>query len=316
MAYLLKSRATFAISLASRASSSFYRAFTTASPLLNQVNGKNAGEESKTVIPMLSRPIGLEDAPKSTDPHYHINNKTFKERRSDFFNLEKNKQERLEINREIFDGTTAAKNISDYNSTKGKSFFAPDKYFRRDKSLYMPNFLGQTLIDAAASTTVNNEGLEATTDRIINTNPQEGQAELPKVSIIRIHLSSLSQDQCQSYLIDRPQFQQRWNLVEGKDFQIIDINIPHRWVDEMIVKLSKSSIRSKLAKHRHQNYFIIGKRNKMRKEIVKLFNMEKIHSGHVLLVDNEARIRWASCGPALADERECMWKFVRSISKE
>lgn len=181
--------------------------------------------------------------------------------------------------------------IYKFRETLGKSWIAPRAYFRADKALFFPNFIGRT------ATSKTKRG----TTSVIRSQ---------KVSIIRIFTSISGEKQADSYF-DKPQDE----IVED-GFQIIDINLPDDFVKEFIVSLFSGKIKSKFQKNpqRADRYFIA--RKGVSKEVKAAINLENKFTGYIYVVDQNCKIRWAACGNATEEEKAALWRAVSGVKKE
>ncbi|CAH2353123.1 mitochondrial ATPase complex subunit Atp10p [[Candida] railenensis] len=189
-----------------------------------------------------------------------------------------------------------------FENVGGKIFTPPISFFKRDKSKYFPNFLGDTLIGK---------------------NENFGKLLEGKVNIVRIY-STISGDN-----VSRTYFQSQTgdksNYLEGSGYeefkklhpntQIIDLNMPQTAVKRFFVNISKGSLKKMIPQERHDDYFILPYKLfplQVRQEL----NCDNVCSGYIYLLDQEGRIRWATSGSANEAEYSLMWKCVSGLERE
>jgi ATPase complex subunit ATP10 len=242
----------------------------------------------KRETPMLDRPIGVLEPPKSTD-NTGIDSRTLKQKKDDLMDYDKHMEKRRELEAEYMKGFDEVRH---FRSTKGKFWMAPSAYFRADKALYMPNFWGRTLLGEWAPTTSVLKG---------------------KVSVVRVfgsvsgewHVNSFTQN-----LVN-----ERLTEPHKRDFQIVDINLPDTRVKEYIVKMFLWNVKRSIQDPaRHGTYFL--SRKGVTKQMKKAIRADNAYSGFVYLVDRHCRIRWAGSGDATENEKKYLDKFLSSVIKE
>lgn len=241
-------------------------------------------------IPVLNRPIGEPNPPTVTDNN-GIDSRTREQKKADFVNHDRHLLRRKELTHEI--SKSQYEDVYKFRDTAGKMFVAPSAYFRADKALYMPNFVGRTLLE-------NELDKKATTAVLAN-----------KISIVRIFTSLTGEKHTNSYFYDGENPE---NVVEN-GFQMVDINIPDNFATELLVRWHASKIRKQIPDPaRHGRYFIA--RKGVTKSMKEAINIENKYSGYIYLVDGDCKIRWAACGNASDEERSALWRFVAALQKE
>lgn len=260
-------------------------------PGINQVRRINTNfkAEKPELIKLYDRPIGDTSAPGGLD-HQGIDNRSFDERKRDLKDYKRHLARREELKDQLFKSSFDA--IYRFRDTAGKFWIAPGSYFKKDKSLYMPNFWGQTLAS----------GIESTD----TTSVLAG-----KISVVRVFSSVVGETQTKSFFQTDPN-----KMIEKEEgFQIVDINNPDSVIKEWIVKLFKGKLRKQvLDPARHSHYFICrkGVSNHVRTSI----KAENVYGGYVYLVDEDCKIRWAACGVATKDEKANLARFIKALKAE
>ncbi|CDO56398.1 hypothetical protein DV454_000032 [Geotrichum candidum] len=245
-----------------------------------------------TEIPILTRPIGSTNPPLPTD-NDGVDTRTREQKKADFVNYDRHLQRRKEMSAEI--AKSQYEDVYKFRDTKGKMFVAPGAYFRKDKALYMPNFVGRTVEKGKE------KEFRATTDVLKG-----------KVSVVRIASYLSGENHTNSYFRDG----ETGNTAdESTGFQIVDINLPDNWATEILVRWHANKIRGELKDPaRHGRYFIA--RKGVTKELKDQLFMTNKYTGYVFLVDQDCKIRWAACGNATDEERASLWKFVAALQRE
>lgn len=244
-------------------------------------------------IPILNRPIGQPNPPSVTD-NTGIDTRTREEKKADFVNYDRHLARRKELTAEI--AKSQYEDVYKFRDTAGKMFVSPGAYFKREKSLYFPNFVGKTLSESTSAL----PGPAATT-AILKGN----------ISLVRIFSNMTGEAQTASYFLDG----ETPETVVEDGFQVVDINLPDNFATEFLVKWHAKKIRATLPDPaRHARYFI--SRKGVSKEMRQDLYMENKYSGYLYLVDDECKIRWAACGDASESERNALWRFVAALKKE
>lgn len=181
------------------------------------------------------------------------------------------------------------KNIRKYRS--GKTFMANPRIFKKEASLYFPNFRGETLSESEADTT----------------NVLQG-----RVTVVNVYSSQWGETQARSFTgkKENPELQEM--LKEHGDVaQMVDINIEENSMKAWIIALFKWQLKAKRSQEEWGRYFVVrkGVSEKIR-ETIGLLNGRV---GYVYVVDEECRIRWAGSGDAEGTEMQDMNKGFRKL---
>lgn len=241
-------------------------------------------------IPILNRPIGDAERPTVTD-NTGIDTRTREQKKADFVNYDRHLLRRKELTHEM--AKSQYEDVYKFRDTAGKMFVAPNAYFRADKALYMPNFIGRTLLEGEADK-------KATTAVLAN-----------KISVVRVFTSLTGEKHTSTYFYDG---EHPDNVVED-GFQMVDINLPDNFATELLVRWHANKIRQQIPDPaRHGRYFIA--RKGVTKAMMEAMNLENKYSGYIYLVDGDCKIRWAACGNASEEERSALWRFVAALQRE
>ncbi|KAL8667428.1 MAG: hypothetical protein Q9202_000644 [Teloschistes flavicans] len=173
------------------------------------------------------------------------------------------------------------------NHHKGKTFLAPSRIFRADKSLYFPNMVGSTLASPSESS---------------DTTP----VFRDRVSIVSLHSGRWAQLQTQTF-VDAQEHPQLAELLaedkrEGGPLQQVEINLEDSWMKALIVRMFMGGIRKQRREEEWGKYFLV--RRGITDDVREAIGMGNARVGYVYLVDWMCRIRWAGSADAETDERK------------
>ncbi|KAL9027898.1 MAG: hypothetical protein Q9196_003656, partial [Gyalolechia fulgens] len=192
-----------------------YRNASTAAKILNSKEPK----PGSNALQPLSRPIGVKYPPKAGE-NSGIDPRSWRQRRDDLFNYDKHLVRREQLTKQA-----AKPYFRDWSRTKyhqGKTFTAPARIFRAEKSLYFPNMVGATL--AAPKT------------------PSDTTTVLrDRISVVSVYSGRWAELQAQSF-VDEKRHPELADLVGGGGerqeggpwFQKVEINIEEDWMKAMI----------------------------------------------------------------------------------
>lgn len=181
------------------------------------------------------------------------------------------------------------KNIRKYRS--GKTFMANPKVFRREVSLFFPNFHGESLAESEADTT---------------------PVLMGKISVVNVYSSEWGVQQSQTFTGAKanPELQEILKANRGVA-QMVDINVEENILKAWIVAIFKWNLRRQRPKEDWGKYFIVRKGVSQRiRETIGLLNSRV---GYVYLVDEGCRIRWAGSANAEGTEKEDMNQGLQTL---
>ncbi|KAF8474731.1 ATP10 protein-domain-containing protein [Kalaharituber pfeilii] len=245
---------------------------------VNSTSEKSDDPKKKDYTPsVLMRPIGMNGPPRKGENH-GIDTRSLQQRRDDFVNWDKHIEKRRRLAHQF--------NTSyweDFNAIsrehKGKTWIAPHKLFRADKSLYFPNLQGYTLVPPRKL-------VRDTTDIIVS-----APGKPPIVSIVAVFSSMWGEKQVQTF-VDHPDV--------GKA-QRVDINVEQNSLKAFFINLFLWSLRKQVPKDRHDKYFIVRR------------GVTEGLRNQVGLVNGRVGIRWAGSGNATDEEVVTLVKGVRRL---
>ncbi|KAI4097314.1 MAG: hypothetical protein LQ344_000413 [Seirophora lacunosa] len=182
------------------------------------------------------------------------------------------------------------------NYHRGKTFIAPSRMFRAEKSLYFPNMVGATL----ASPRILSDTTPVLRDRI---------------SIVSVYTSRWAELQTHDFVQEKshPELTKLIAQDEGQGgpLQRLELNVEDNWLKGMIVRTFMGRIRKERRERDWGRYFLIrkGVTDEMR-EAMAIVNAK---SGYVYLVDWLCRIRWAGSANAHAGEKEALFMASKRL---
>lgn len=226
-------------------------------------------------IKNILKPLGLVNLPKSTT---EIKKKTFKEKKADFLDLQKNRARREELKNEFF--KSSFEHIYNFRHTGGKIFHSPKHMFNKESSLYMPNIRGIRIDDNTKMSVPLFQLLSKT-----------------KPNIIKLFSSVAGKKQIDNYTTG----------LSSNEVNMIEINSPTSWMNRFLVKLFSGKIR----KATDSKYLIAEE--KLTPEIVEALYAFNDLAGYLYLVDGNAKIRWATSGPPSDEEKQKFQKFLKQL---
>lgn len=185
-----------------------------------------------------------------------------------------------------------------FENTGGKIFTPPISFFKRDRSRFFPDFLGDTL-----------------------SVPQQRFSQLlkNKISIVRI-FSTISGDNCSRTYFESPAgnyLTDAYKQFSGTHphTQLIDLNMPQTAIKRFFVNMSKGNLRKLTPPERHGSYFILPYKT-FPLDVRQQLYCDNVCSGYVYVLDDSGRIRWATSGLASEAESALMWKCVAGLERE
>lgn len=191
-----------------------------------------------------------------------------------------------------------------YTKTKGRLFEAPISFFKREKSLYFPNFRVKSL-----------------TGKRMDLMDAISQA---KLSILRVYSTDAGFEMTNDYFKIK---NSEDNYMSNTGIEVFKQEYPDTQILEIVLSenASKHFIHtfvtpgktlSNRPKDQHDR-FLIARRDSVltRDDREKIF-LTNSYSGYIYLVDSSYKIRWAGSGWPTQNEVDGLWKAVRGVQKE
>lgn len=181
---------------------------------------------------------------------------------------------------------------------KGKTFLAPPRLFKPDKSLYFPNLFGQTLLKTTS--------LPRDTTPILR----------GKASVVILFSGAWAEKQALSFISEKanPGLHAILQAHKGRA-QLVRVNIEDQsMMRYWIVRIMTRWLRKNFFEENWGKYFMVkaGISDEIRESIGYLNG--KV--GYVYLVDGDCKIRWAGSGPADAEEVQSLTKGMATLMTE
>lgn len=119
--------------------------------------------------------------------------------------------------------------------------------------------------------------------------------------------------QCDSWMdeVRHPELVTALKRLKNEGLQIVRIHITEERVKSLMVWWSKNWHRKQIPQEEWSTCFMVrrGVDDYMRRDI----KMTNPKVGHVYLIDQNCKIRWAGCGDATDEERESLLSAVRRL---
>ncbi|KAL8787134.1 MAG: hypothetical protein Q9213_002350, partial [Squamulea squamosa] len=215
-----------------------HRAVSTAAQILKDEHPKPQDFTPKP----LSRPIGVLYPPNPGE-NSGIDPRSWREKRDDLFDYNKHLVRRKELTKQA-----AKPYFRDWSRTqyhKGKTFIAPARIFRADKSLYFPNLVGSTLASPSSSSDTTSVLQDC-------------------ISVISLYSGRWAEMQTQSFTSREKNpglaaLLERGGSQEGglPPLQKVEINLEPDWMKALIVRTFMSGIRTQRREEDWKRYFLV-----------------------------------------------------------
>ncbi|CAL9729255.1 mitochondrial ATPase complex subunit Atp10p [Monosporozyma unispora] len=247
-----------------------------------------ASQKREHVVERLIKPIGLAQPPTART-HYSKGN-SFK----DLFDDEKAQRRTKELTLEM--SKSGMFDMYTFKKTNGKLFIAPRSYWREDKSLYFPHIVGKSILKGHR--------------RKMNIEDQMRG----KLNIVRLFGNSIGEE-LSSQFFNETHNLNKWQ--NNSTTQLIEISWIENSIKSLIANLSLSKLRSNISEERQKNYYF-AEREQLPFTIRDQLQINNILTGYTLIVDQNLKIRWMTCGGVSTggEERDTMWKCVEHLQNE
>ncbi|GMM37224.1 Atp10 protein [Saccharomycopsis crataegensis] len=271
--------------------------------------------EKKEVI----KPVGQAQKPSSTDG---IDTRSFKQRRTDWMNNDNRLKRKENLEKEF--ATSGMYDMFIFRKTGGKVFISPRSYFKKEKSLYFPNFIADENLEKGKNI--------STYDVFTNSGAND------KFSIVRIFTTAIGQnftkkyfdinkfsdlslknkeasDGAKNYLQSNETFQQL--KTNYPNLQIVNVTLYDNFFKKWIFKtFASKAIKKNVSDPEYLKNFLI-----LNKKYIDVPTKESINylngiTGYIYIIDNEGKIRWLSCGDPEESDIQTLWKTVQGLQLE
>jgi ATPase complex subunit ATP10 len=266
-----------------------------------------AGTPGEKFVPQpLARPLGL-PYPPQPGQNSPVDRRTLAEKKAEFGSYDKALERRRVLFRQFLRPYFQEWKRLD-REFKGKTFVSNERLFRKDKALWFPNMWGSTLRK-------DGDGADGGRDLV--------EVLRGRVSVVAIQSGNWAEEQVQSFLGEKdgenPKLRE---LMDGSGglVQRVDVNVQADWVRQVLVRLFKGRLRSRLPESRWERYFMVKLARDVGKglseDVRDAMGLLNSQVGYVYLVDTECRIRWAGSGNAWKGEADWLNTGIRRLLDE
>ena len=185
---------------------------------------------------------------------------------------------------------------------KGKVFRSNERMFRREKALWFPNVVGETLVES--------EGV------MDSCTVMRG-----KVSVVAMHSAVWAEEQVGKF-VDAKENEELEVIIRGSAglVQRVNVNMQQGWFRTWLARMFKGRIRRLVDEERWARYFIIQLprdiRRGLQEETRDAMGLLNSQVGYVYLVDSDCKIRWAASAYPWEGEVEGLNKAVKRLIEE
>lgn len=184
---------------------------------------------------------------------------------------------------------------------RGKSFVSNERLLRRDKALYFPNLVGETL-DGFSD--VDSCGVM-----------------MGKVSVVGMQMGRWAEEQVLSF-VGEDQNPVLKGIVERSQGRVqrVHVNMQASVTGYWLVKMFRGNLKKMIPEDEWGRYFLVklprDVRRGLSEEARDAMGLLNSQVGYVYLVDSEGKIRWAGSGDAWEGEREGLNAAVQRLVAE
>lgn len=274
----------------------------------------NLGQNMAKIVPKphkyykISKPFGFTKPPvrlqdEESTPIFTWQNLNFPKRLWDFYFDGITRRTRVEaIQKDLAYGGMYDFHV--YTKTKGRLFEAPVSFFRRDKSLYFPNFRVKSL-----------------TGKRMDLMDALDQA---KLSILRVYSTDAGFEMTDAYFKIK---NSEDSYMSDTGIEVFKQEFPNAQILEIVLSENASKhfihtfvtpgkLLQKRPAYQHDKHLIARRDSVLSRDDREKLLLTNAYSGYIYLVDSSYKIRWAGSGWPTDKEVDGMWKAVRGLLKE
>ncbi|KAH3661954.1 hypothetical protein OGAPHI_006133 [Ogataea philodendri] len=191
-----------------------------------------------------------------------------------------------------------------YMRTKGRLFEAPISYFKKEKSLFFPNFKVRTFKD--------------------NTVDIMDVLKKANVTLLKVYSTDSGKDMLADYF-KIPNSDDQYLSKTGiqqfhKSFpksQIVELVLSEKWSTHFVhTFVTPNKIKADLPESQYDKYLVALRESVLPRNDREKLLMTNTYAGFVYLIDDSYRIRWAGCGLPEEKEVQSLWKALKGLEKE
>ncbi|KAG0676929.1 Mitochondrial ATPase complex subunit atp10 [Pichia californica] len=191
-----------------------------------------------------------------------------------------------------------------YTKTKGRLFESPISYFRKDRSLFFPNFRVKSL-------TGKRMDLMDVLDKA-------------KLSILRVYSTDAGYEMTNDYFKIKDSED---NYMTNSGLEVFKQEYPGAQIVEVILSenaskhfihtfITPGKVSQQRPEEQHDKYLIARRDTVLSRDDREKLLLTNAYSGYIYIVDSSYKIRWAGSGWPTETEVIGLWKAVRSLLKE
>ncbi|RXW14905.1 hypothetical protein EST38_g10949 [Candolleomyces aberdarensis] len=169
----------------------------------------------------------------------------------------------------------------DLNMTRrhgGKTWIAPKVLIRDDKSLYLPNVSGKSLLDKSTKNTT--------------------EICFGKITVLAMLSTRMSEMHAQGFV--EPTHNR---FSSHPQYQYVQVNLQENLLKAFLVNLFLGKLRQHIPPELHENYLVSTQNMEYVREAMGMTNSKV---GYVYLIDENLRIRWAGCADPEPEEIQAL----------
>ena len=231
----------------------------------------------------LGRPIGW---PAPPDPSDYLDTRTVEQKRADFRNWDKHLARRRELVTQY--ARPYFRDWTNMKYSRGKIWVANARLWRKDASLWMPNFWGKDL-----------DGVRQSSAAIA----------MGKVTVCCVMSRTWAGEQVETFVT--PEVLQIVRESGGKA-QVLDLNVEEAPLARFMLWLYTGRIKKQKSEP-FLKYLLL---KEIESDVRELLGMLNHRAGYVFLLDSDCKIRWAGSGDAQPEEAQSLVSGLKKLIEE